>query len=66
MRLSINGVPISYSGNSDDENNASIFGTAIIELVIGDKVSTLLITTWKLEITYFGLNIPLFLGMGCY
>lgn len=38
MRLSLNGVPISYSGNSDDENNASIFGTAIIELVIGDKV----------------------------
>ena len=51
MRLSLNGVSISYSGNSDDENNASIFGTAIIELVIGDKVSTLLlITTWKLEI----------------
>ena len=41
MRLRVNGVTISYSGNSDDENQASIFGTAIIELVIGDKVSTL-------------------------
>ena len=41
MRLRVNGITISYSGNSDDENQASIFGTAIIELVIGDKVSTL-------------------------
>jgi hypothetical protein len=40
MRLRVNGVTISYSGNSDDENQASIFGTAIIVLVIGDKVST--------------------------